>query len=116
MPEYAPWAKHAFGRMMEQLSKAERVLDNPESTQADLDKATAELNAAINTMRPGNLPELEDMDELLPLLEKARAVKNPSKELKESIEYAEMVVKYVSDGSGTMDMIEKAVMRLKAKK
>ena len=116
VPEYAPWAKHAFGRMMEQLSKAERVLDNPESTQADLDKATAELNAAINTMRPGNLPELEDMDELLPLLEKARAVKNPSKELKESIEYAEMVVKYVSDGSGTMDMIEKAVMRLKAKK
>ena len=113
VPEYAPWAKHAFGRMMEQLGKAERVLDNPESTQADLDKATAELNAAINTMRPGNLPELEDMDELLPLLEKARAVKNPSKDLKESIEYAEMVVKYVSDGSGTMDMIEKAVKRLK---
>ncbi len=116
VPEYAPWAKHAFGRMMEQLGKAERVLDNPESTQADLDKATAELNAAINTMRPGNLPELEDMDELLPLLEKARAVKNPSKDLKESIEYAEMVVKYVSDGSGTMDMIEKAVKRLKARK
>jgi DUF1680 family protein len=115
VPEYAPWAKHAFGRMMEQLGKAERVLDNPESTQADLDKATAELNAAINTMRPGNLPELEDMDELLPLLEKARAVKNPSKDLKESIEYAEMVVKYVSDGSGTMDMIEKAVKRLKAR-
>ena len=113
VPEYAPWAKHAFGRMMEQLGKAERVLDNPESTQAELDKATAELNAAINTMRPGNLPELEDMDELLPLLEKARAVKNPSKDLKESIEYAEMVVKYVSDGSGTMDMIEKAVKRLK---
>ncbi len=116
VPEYAPWAKHAFGRMMEQLGKAERVLDNPESTQAELDKATAELNAAINTMRPGNLPELEDMDELLPLLEKARTVKNPSKDLKESIEYAEMVVKYVSDGSGTMDMIEKAVKRLKARK
>jgi hypothetical protein len=64
-------------------------------------------------MRPGNLPELEDMDALLPLLEKARAKSTPqTKALNEAIEYAEMVVKYVSDGSGTMDMIEKATRRL----
>ena len=33
--------------------------------------------------------------------------------MKEAVEYAEMVVKYVSDGSGTMDMIQKATDRLK---
>ena len=116
VPEYAPWAKHGFQRMMEQLAVAQRTLDDPDlaSDQAAVDKATTALNAAINTMRPGNLPELEDMDNLLPLVEKAHAVKNPSKDLKSAIEYAEMVVKYVSDGSGTLDMIEKAENRLKA--
>ena len=115
VPEYAPWAKHGYARMMEQLRKAESVLDNPDlsSDQAAIDKATASLNAALNSMRPGNLPELEDMEALLPLVEKAKAVANPSAELKEAIEYAEMVVKYVSDGSGTMDMIEKATAQLK---
>ena len=63
-------------------------------------------------MRPGNLPELEDMEKLLPLVEKAKAQSSPSAELKEAIEYADMVVKYVSDGSGTMDMIEKATAKL----
>jgi hypothetical protein len=33
--------------------------------------------------------------------------------LTEAIEYAEMVVKYVGDGSGTHDMIENAVSKLK---
>ena len=64
-------------------------------------------------MRPGNLPELEDLDELLPLLTKARENANPSAKLKEAIEYAEMVVKYVSDGSGTQDMIDRATRQLK---
>ena len=115
VPEYAPWAKHGYRRMMEQMRAAEAVLDNPDlnADQAAIDKATANLNAALNTMRPGNLPELEDMDELLPLLEKARAIQQPSPQVKEAVEYAEMVVKYVSDGSGTMDMIQKATDRLK---
>ena len=115
VPEYAPWAKHGFARMMQQLAVAEGILDNPDMSndQDAIDKATANLNAALNTMRPGNLPELEDMDQLLPLLDKAKAVNNPSSQLKEAIEYAEMVVKYVSDGSGTMDMIEKATNLLK---
>ena len=115
VPEYAPWAKHGFGRMMQQLSNAQRTLDNPDTSadQEAINHAAAELNAAINTMRPGNLPELEDMDALLQLLEKARAKSTPqTKALNEAIEYAEMVVKYVSDGSGTMDMIEKATRRL----
>ncbi|MGP1436068.1 MAG: hypothetical protein ACTTKN_05495 [Phocaeicola sp.] len=32
----------------------------------------ASLNAAINAMRPGNLPELEDLSELVPLIDKAK--------------------------------------------
>jgi hypothetical protein len=62
-------------------------------------------------MRPGNLPELEDLQELLPLIEKAkRAPKNAK--INDCIAYAEMVVEYVSDGSGTKDMIDKAVREL----
>ena len=116
VPEYAPWAKHGFKRMMEQLSIAQRTLDDPDTNndQKAIDKATTNLNAAINTMRPGNLPELEDMDNLLQQLEKARAIARPSKAQKDAIAYAEMVVKYVSDGSGTMDMIEKAEAHLKS--
>lgn len=116
VPEYAPWAKHAFKRMMDQLAAAQRVLDDPElsADQKAIDKATVALNAAVNSMRPGNLPEIEDMDSLLPLVEKAKAIKNPTKQIKDAIEYAEMVVKYVSDGSGTQDMIDKAVNRIKA--
>ena len=70
------------------------------------------MNAAINTMRPGNLPELEDLDPLLALLQRAKAVSTPSGSMEKAIEYAEMVVKYVADGSGTMDMIFKALERL----
>lgn len=113
VPEYAPWAKHGFARMMEQYDAAQRVLDNGERTQEDISRQAADLNAALNTMRPGNLPELEDMDSLLPLVERAKALKQPSSRVKEAVEYAEMVVKYVSDGSGTMDMIDRAVKQLK---
>lgn len=115
VPEYAPWAKHGFDRMMQQLAAAQGVLDDPKlaTDQKAIDRATASLNAALNAMRPGNLPELEDMDELLPLLEQAKAVQKPSKQLQEAIDYADMVVKYVSDGSGTLDMINKATNLLK---
>lgn len=114
VPEYAPWARHGFERMMRNLAAAESVLDNPDTNnnQEAIDKANANLNAALNSMRPGNLPELEDMDKLLPLLEKAKGIQNPTPKQKEAIDYAEMVVKYVSDGSGTLDMIEKATKQL----
>jgi len=97
------------------MANAQHVTDNPDTSadQEAIDRAATSLNAAINTMRPGNLPELEDLDTLLPLLEQARAKSaNGSKALKDAVEYAEMVVKYVSDGSGTMDMIDKATKRL----
>ena len=115
VPEYAPWAKHGFARLMEQFDRARALYDDAERSQSQeaIDAMTTELNAALNTMRPGNLPELEDLDELLPLLTTAREQSNPSAKLREAIEYAEMVVKYVSDGSGTQDMIDRAVRQLK---
>ena len=111
VPEYAPWAPNGFRRMMEQYDRSQRVFDNYDRTQDDINRQATELNAALNTMRPGNLPELEDMDRLLPLLEKAKAQPR-SKQTQEAIDYAEMVIKYVSDGSGTIDMIQRAEEQL----
>ena len=119
VPEYAPWAKHGFARLMEQFDRARALYDDAERSQSQeaIDIMTTELNAALNTMRPGNLPELEDLDELLPLLTKAKEKSVDGKTIdhqtQEAIEYAEMVVKYVSDGSGTQDMIDRAVRQLK---
>ena len=116
VPEYAPWARHGFQRMMQQLAGAQQTLDNPDASadQDAVNQAAAQLNAAISTMRPGNLPELEDLDTLLPLLEQAKAKSRAeTTHLNEAIGYAEMVVKYVSDGSGTLDMIEKATRQLR---
>ncbi len=117
VPEYAPWAKNGFARLMQQYDKSNEILNSqdPELTQEAIDKSAAALNAALNTMRPGNLPELEDLNELTPLLEQVKASAAAKTAAgKEAVDYAEMVVKYVSDGSGTMDMIEKAVAKLKA--
>lgn len=109
VPEHAPWAPHAYGRMVEQLTAAEKMISEDGYTQEEVNNATALLNAAINTMRPGNLPELEDLNELLQLVKEAQG-KNSDKE---AVEYAEMVIRYVSNGSGTKDMIEKAVNQIK---
>ena len=112
VPEYAPWAPHGFRRMMEQYDRSQRVFDNYDRTQDDINRQATELNAALNTMRPGNLPELEDLNTLLPLLDKAKA-QPKTKAVQEAIDYADMVVKYVSDGSGTIDMIQRAADQLK---
>ncbi|MCR4994538.1 MAG: glycoside hydrolase family 127 protein [Bacteroidales bacterium] len=119
VPEYAPWAPHGYARLMEQFDRARALFDDAERShsQSAIDDMTTELNAALNTMRPGNLPELEDLDELLPLLAKAKkqaSVQPGNTRMKEAVDYAEMVVKYVSDGSGTQDMITRAVKQLKA--
>ena len=75
---------------------------------------TAILNRAINTMRPGNLAEMEDLRELSGLLRRAGwPDDNTSDELKKAISYGRMVQKYVTDGSGTHDMIHAAVGKLK---
>ena len=55
---------------------------------------------------------VESVDPMfLETLKKARNMPNPAT-LTEVIEYADMVVKYVSDGSGTKDMIQNAKERL----
>ena len=114
VPEYAPWARHGFARMVEQYEKAKVVMDAPDnqSTQEDIDKAASALNAVINTMRPGNLPELEDLGELQQLLEHAKQLPAGNEQVSTAITYANMVIRYVSDGSGTMDMIQRAVNQL----
>ena len=115
VPEYAPWATHGFDRMMEQYQQAQPLMEAPDgqSTQEEIDKAASALNAIINAMRPGNLPELEDLDELQLLLEQAKQMPEDDEQANRAISYANMVIRYVSDGSGTKDMIERAVRQLK---
>ena len=115
VPEYAPWAAHGFARMEQQYAKAQPYMDASADryTQEEIDNVTSALNAVINTMRPGNLPELEDMDELQQLLEKAKLLPDDDEKVNRAIAYAGMVIRYVSDGSGTKDMIERAVRQLK---
>ena len=116
VPEYAPWAAHGFARMLQQQAQAQPYMDAPAGryTQDDIDKAASALNAVINGMRPGNLAEPEDLDELQQLVVKAR--QQPASEaLTRALDYAGMVIRYVNDGSGTSDMIERAVRQLKMK-
>ena len=112
----APWAKYGYERMKNLYNEAKALLnrDNGNSQQDEIKKAATELNMIINTMRPGNLPELEDLQELTSLLEKVKmAANSQSDALRGAIRYAEMVVRYVNDGSGTRDMIKRAVGQLK---
>ena len=115
VPEYAPWASHGFARMSELYRQALPYMEAPEGrhTQEEIDRTASALNAAVNTMRPGNLPELEDMDELMKLLEEAKKLPSGNQKAAQAIVYANMVVRYVSDGSGTMDMIQRATKQLK---
>ena len=115
VPEYAPWAVHGFTRMEQQYAKAKVYMDAPEDryTQEEIDHVASTLNAVINTMRPGNLPELEDLNQLQQLLERAKQLPNDNEKANRAISYAGMVIRYVSDGSGTSDMIERATKQLK---
>ena len=115
VPEYAPWAPHGFARMQEQQAKVQPMMEAPEDryTQEEIDKVASALNAVINSMRPGNLAEPEDLEDLQSLLEQARQLPEDDGKANRAISYASMVIRYVSDGSGTMDMIERAVKQLK---
>lgn len=116
VPEYSPWARNGFMRLMWTMNDAQKVFDNADKnySQGEVNAMASSLNSAINTMRPGNLPEIEDLRPLSGLLRRAgRVTAETSAELKDAIEYAQMVMKYVTDGSGTHDMIQTAVERLK---
>ncbi len=118
VPEYAPWARHGFARLTEQMTKARLLMEASKDryTQQEIDQVASVLNATINTMRPGNLAELEDMEELMALLEKVKQqpAHQDDNAAVEAVNYAGMVIRYVSNGSGTVDMIERAVRQLKA--
>lgn len=116
VPEYAPWAPFGYERMQKVMALAQELVAKGRKmvTQDELEGTTAILNRAINTMRPGNLAEMEDLRELSGLLRRAGwPDDNTSAELKEAISYGRMVQKYVTDGSGTHDMIHAAVGKLK---
>ena len=116
VPEYAPWAPFGYERMQKVMVQAQELVAKGKKkvTQDELEGTTAILNRAINTMRPGNLAEMEDLRELSGLLRRAGwPDDNTSEELKEAISYGRMVQKYVTDGSGTHDMIRAAVGKLK---
>ena len=91
------WAPHGFARMTKAMESQDVVA----------------LKTALSTMRPSNLAEPEDLSELLTLLTQAKNVRDKSTELREAIDYADMVVQYVNDGSGTHDLIQKATRRLR---
>ena len=114
LADHAPWAPRGYANLMTVLAQAKALQANESAKAKDINDVVASLNAAINTMRPGNLAELEDLNNLLALLKKARAEASahPTPSLTEAIDYADMVVKYVSDGSGTQDMIKNAEKRL----
>lgn len=116
VPEYAPWAPFGYERMQKVMAQAQELVAKGKKkvTQDELEGTTAILNRAINTMRPGNLAEMEDLRELSGLLRRAGCPDdNTSDELKEAISYGRMVQKYVTDGSGTHNMIHAAVGKLK---
>lgn len=116
VPEYAPWAPFGYERMLKVMAQAQELVEKGKKkvTQDELEGTTAILNRAINTMRPGNLAEMEDLRELSGLLRRAGwPDDNTSEELKEAVSYGRMVQKYVTDGSGTHDMIHAAVGKLK---
>ena len=78
--------------------------------------AASALSSAINSMRPGNLPEPEDLYPLSTLLRQADRMitAEVNQNLTDAIEYGRMVVSYVNDGSGTHDMIINATERLRS--
>ncbi|MGL4854836.1 MAG: beta-L-arabinofuranosidase domain-containing protein, partial [Lentisphaeria bacterium] len=116
VPEFAPWAPFGFTRLERTLTYAMQVESNYDKSysQVEVNRAVASLNKSINTMRPGNLAEMEDLRPLSALLRRAGTLnESTSIELKEAVAFAQMVMKYVGDGSGTHDMIATAVERMK---
>ena len=117
VPEYAPWAPFAYRRLLHQHGEAQKVYANIDRNycQHEVNQAASALNAVINTMRPGNLPEPEDLYPLTRLLRQADRIPpgEVTPALTETVSYARMVVSYVNDGSGTHDMIRNALEKLR---
>ena len=113
--EQDKWATNGFWRMQKAVDDARMIASAEEGiTQKKINGAAAKLNKSLATMRPSNLAELEDLRPLTGLLRRAGTIDDTTPAaVKEAVEYAEMVKKYVNDGSGTHDMINTAVEKLK---
>ena len=72
VPEHAPWAPNGYARMVKELNRIKN-----EGSAADV----GNLNVILNTMRPGNLAELEDLQPLLELMEKVKELGVRNEEL-----------------------------------
>lgn len=109
------WARYGMDRLNKKVVEAETVNAKLTSvlTQKEVVQITEELNAVLNAMRPANLAEPEELAELQSLMTSAKQSGTPSGKLQEALDYATMVERYVMDGSGTRDMISKAVKQLK---
>ena len=118
VPEHSPWAPHGFRRLLYNLRDAQSVFENSDKNynQNEVNLAASALSSAINSMRPGNLPEPEDLYPLSTLLRQADRIitAEVNQNLTDAIEYGRMVVSYVNDGSGTHDMIINATERLRS--
>lgn len=115
VPEFSPWARHGYERLCSIAENARtfRNEKNKKCSQEQINDFASSLNAIINSMRPGNLAEPEDLVELFAILERKKDEADKSETLLDAIKYAEMVISYVNDGSGTKDLIQKAIERLK---
>lgn len=111
------WAPNGYRRLQERIADAEGLAAKCSEKksvvkQSEIDYATSALNVAFISMRPANLAEPEDLTELISLMERTRPQAASSPELRNALNYARTVVRYVNDGSGTKDMINKAISRL----
>ena len=84
VPEYAPWAPFGYERMQKVMAQAQELVTKGKK------------KVLSGLLRRAGWPD-----------------DNTSEELKEAISYGRMVQKYVTDGSGTHDMIHAAVEKLK---
>ena len=111
VPEHAPWAPHGYARMVEQYGQCAAILTS-KVNPVDAEQSLSKLNAALTAMRPGNLAEMEDMNELKQLIEQVRELPRTDQR-RDALRRADRVVRYVTDGSGTKDMIQRATNQLK---
>ena len=97
---------------VETVNNSEEVNDT-EAAGVEEVSETDPLQAKVAELE-ARVAELEDLNQLLPLITRAK-YRHPSRssDLQKAIDYADMVVSYVGDGSGTHDMIQKATDQLK---
>lgn len=116
VPDFAPWAPNGYRDMLRTLNKARNIRDNVRKNfnQSEVSEIATELNSVINSMRPGNLAEPQQLEPLFDLI--YTYGKKDTPEMHSAMEYANMVVRYVFDGSGTPDMIQKAIDGINAAK